>query len=117
MAIDPTLPGSIPVTPPLTGTELVEVIVGPVFANATTQDIANLATGAFASGTVTLNGATPVTVTQSAITADSVVIFTLKTVGGTVGAYPAIQTITVGTGFTIAGTAADTSIYNYTVIG
>lgn len=68
-------------------------------------------------GTVTLNGATPVVVADAAITANSIVIFTLKTPGGTVGAYPAIQTITPGTGFHVAGTALDTSTYNYVVIG
>lgn len=68
-------------------------------------------------GTVTLNGATPVTVADTKIDAGSGVIFTLKTVGGTVGAHPAIQTITVGTGFTVAGTAGDTSTYNWTRIG
>ena len=70
-----------------------------------------------ASGTFVCNGATPVTVTDSRITANSGVIVTLKTVGGTVGAVPAIKTITAGTGFTIAGTASDTSTYNYTIIG
>lgn len=67
--------------------------------------------------TVTLNGATPVTVADTAITATSAVLFTLATVGGTVGAYPAVKTITPGTGFTVAGTAADTSTYNVTRIG
>ena len=68
-------------------------------------------------GTVTLNGATPVTVANTAITANSVIVFTLKTVGGTVGAAPVPQTITAGTGFTVAGTALDTSVYNYRVFG
>lgn len=68
------------------------------------------------SGTFTANGTSPVTVTNKLITANSVVIITLKTVGGTVGAYPAIQTITPGTGFTVAATASDTSVYNYTII-
>ncbi len=67
-------------------------------------------------GTVTLNGITPVTITNSSITANSGIIFTLKTVGGTVGAYPAIQTITPITGCTVAGTALDTSVYNYHII-
>lgn len=65
------------------------------------------------SGTFTANGASAVTVTEPNLTANSVVIFTLKTVGGTVGAYPAIKTVTVGTGFTVACTASDTSVYNY----
>lgn len=69
------------------------------------------------SGTVTLNGATGVTVANKLITANSVVVFTLKTVGGTVSpSAPNIQTITPGTGFTVSGTASDTSIYNYTIL-
>jgi len=66
--------------------------------------------------TVTLNGATPVTVANKLIQSNSVVLFTLKTVGGTVGAAPVIATITPGTGFTVKGTALDTSTYNYVVI-
>ena len=50
------------------------------------------------------------------VTANSVVVITLKTVGGTVGAVPAIQTITPGVGFDVAATAADTSIYNFVVL-
>lgn len=68
------------------------------------------------SGTFTCNGATPVSVTNANITANSVVVPCLKTVGGTVGAIPAVKTITPGTGFTIAGTASDTSVYNYVII-
>jgi hypothetical protein len=67
-------------------------------------------------GTFTLNGATPVTVANTNVTANSLVIFALKTVGGSVGAYPAFQTITPGTGFSIAGTAGDTSVYNYLIL-
>lgn len=68
-------------------------------------------------GTVTLTGATPVSVTNTNVTANSIIDFTLKTVGGTVGAYPTIKTITAGTGFTVAGSASDTSTYNYRIIG
>lgn len=68
------------------------------------------------SGTFTANGASAVTVANTAVTANSIIVFTLKTVGGTVGAYPAIQTITAGTGFTVAATASDTSVYNYRII-
>jgi hypothetical protein len=68
-------------------------------------------------GTVTLNGTTPVTVANTNITANSVIVVTLKTVGGTVGAAPVVDTITAGTGFTIKGTASDTSVYNYRVLG
>lgn len=66
-------------------------------------------------GTVTVNGVTPVAVGNTSITTNSVVTFSLKTVGGTVGAIPTVKTITPGTGFTVAGTASDTSVYNYVV--
>ena len=68
-------------------------------------------------GTFVCNGVTPVTVQEPNISANCVVTITLKTVGGTVGAVPAIQTITAGTGFTVAGTASDTSTYAYKVEG
>lgn len=69
------------------------------------------------SGTVTLNGATGVTVANTAVTANSIIVFTLKTVGGTVSPNaPNVKTITPGTGFTVAGTASDTSVYNYRII-
>lgn len=68
-------------------------------------------------GTVILNSTTPVTVANAALTAGSIILFTLKTVGGTVGAYPAVQTVTAGTGFTVVGSASDTSTYNYVIIG
>lgn len=69
-------------------------------------------------GTVALNGATPVVVADARVGAGSIIVFTLKTVGGTVSATaPNILTITPGTGFTVAGVALDTSIYNYAILG
>ncbi len=67
-------------------------------------------------GTVTITGATPVSVATTAFTANSVVSFSLKTVGGTVGEVPSVKTVTPGTGFTVAGTALDTSVYNWFII-
>lgn len=66
-------------------------------------------------GTVTLIGASPITVSNKYVTATSTIVFTLNTIHGTVGAYPAIQTITPGTGFTVSGTALDNSVYNYAI--
>jgi hypothetical protein len=66
-------------------------------------------------GTFTMNGATPVVVAQAAVTATSVILTTLKTVGGTPAAF-VISAITAGTGFTVTGTAGDTSTYNYRVL-
>lgn len=83
----------------------------------TTQAIANLSPADLTKGSFTANGASAVTVADTAVTADSIITFTLKTVGGTVGAYPAIKTITPSTGFTVAATASDTSVYNYQIEG
>lgn len=65
--------------------------------------------------TFTCNGATGVDVANTSITALSHIDIALKTVGGTVGAQPTIQTITPSTGFNIKCTASDTSIYSYVV--
>ena len=67
-------------------------------------------------GTLTLNGATDVSVVAREVTADSNIIFTFKTLGGTQGAHPIVTSKTAGTGFDVAGTASDTSIYNYVVL-
>lgn len=88
-----------------------------VTGGAIVGEAATLQQHRWTGGTFVCNGATPVTVTDPFVTANSAIIITLKTVGGTVGAIPAIQTITVGTGFTIAGTASDTSTYNYLIEG
>lgn len=69
-------------------------------------------------GTYINNGATAVTVSNAAVTVNSIISFTLKTVGGTVSASaPNVKTITAGTGFTVAGLASDTSTYNYEIRG
>jgi len=67
--------------------------------------------------TFVLNGATPVTVADPGVTAQSSINITLGTVGGTVGVFPHIATITPGTGFTVVGTAGDTSTYNVLRLG
>lgn len=69
-------------------------------------------------GTFVANGATPVTVANANVTAGSNITITLKTVGGTVSpSVPYIATITPGTGYTVTGTASDTSTYNYEIRG
>lgn len=68
-------------------------------------------------GTFVANGASSVTVVDANVTASSIIMPSLQTVGGTVGAIPAVKTITPGTGFTIAGTASDTSTYSYLRVG
>lgn len=56
------------------------------------------------------------TVANANVTANSIILITLKTVGGTVAAQ-LIATITPGTGFTTTGGGSDTSTYNYLIIG
>ncbi len=68
-------------------------------------------------GTFTLNGTTAVTVPNANLTANSMILMSLKTVGGTVGAQPVPSTVTPGTGFTVVGTASDTSVYSYLILG
>lgn len=89
------------------GTLTLPTVTGTLLASATGS-----------TGTFTATGVTPVTVSNTNVTANSQVLVTLKTVGGTVGtSAPNVRTITVGTGFTIAGIALDTSVYNYSIVG
>lgn len=67
-------------------------------------------------GTFTCNGVTPVSVSNTNVAITDCIIISLNTVGGTVGVVPIIQTITASSGFTVAGTALDSSVYNYAII-
>lgn len=67
-------------------------------------------------GTFVANGTNSVTVTNTSIAISDAIIISLNTAGGTVGPTPSLKTITAGTGFTVVGTALDTSTYNYSVI-
>ncbi len=69
------------------------------------------------SGTFTVAGTGTVTVADTNVTTASTIDYTLKVVGGTVGALPAIQSVTPGTGFTLKATTGDVSIYTYTISG
>ena len=71
----------------------------------------------FKGGTFVNNGSSTVTVVDTDVDAGSNIIITLNTPGGTVGAIPTVLTKTAGTGFTVSGTASDTSTYNYLIIG
>ncbi len=66
-------------------------------------------------GTVTVNGINTITISNSEVTTDSVIILSVKTVDGTIGpAY--ISSITAGTGFAVKSRTGDTSVYNYLII-
>lgn len=94
---------------------VVNAVNTAVASGNVTAQAATLVPLYFTGGTFVCNGVSNVTVAEPMVTANSSIIVTLKTVGGTVGAVPAVKTITPGTGFDIAGTASDTSTYNYLV--
>ena len=83
-------------------------------ASATTGLAALITAGK--TGTFVANGATAVVVANANVTASSVIIFTLKTVGGTPAGAPFCSAITATTGFSVKAVAGDTSTYNYVVI-
>lgn len=68
------------------------------------------------SGTVTANAATPVAVSNTAVTATSQILLTYKS--GTQGATGAfVSSKTAGSGFSIKSVASDTAVYDYLIIG
>jgi hypothetical protein len=67
-------------------------------------------------GTVTCTGGGTPTVTDTNLTANSVIIFGLKTKGGT-PAQPIMTTVTPATSFVITCGGSDTSVYNYWILG
>lgn len=96
-----------------TATNLIGLGMPPALAN----EVANSAgTGDGLSGTFVANGATGVDVANTNLQAGDLIVFTLGTVGGTVGAYPSVKTRTYGTGFNVACTASDTSTYYYRIL-
>lgn len=89
------------------------VVVGGSFDyNGGPQSSAIRANG----GTFTANSGSAVTVTNANVTANSVILFGLKTAGGTPAA-PFLVTVTPGTGFTVNSGGSDTSTYNYIILG
>jgi hypothetical protein len=66
--------------------------------------------------TFVATGATTVNVAYPQLTANSVVLIELLTVGGTPAAKPYLITKTPGTGFGVRAAAGDTSTYLYRVI-
>lgn len=76
----------------------------------------NVKTGSNARiGTLTLNGATPVVVNTTAVTADSAIFLTVKTVGGT-PAFSWVSARTAATSFSVTGTAGDTSVLQWFIV-
>ena len=92
-----------------------------------TKDVSALFTNLTVSGLLTLSGsavgtfvataATAVTVANTLIAANSLVLISLNTPGGTVGAQPHLTTLTAGTSFSVIASASDTSTYTYAIVG
>ena len=87
------------------------------YTAANTMTMVGVEQGFFpTSGTVTANGATPVVVAQTAVTAGSNIILTYAS--GTVGATGAfVSAKTAGTSFSIKSVSGDTAVYNYVILG
>lgn len=68
-------------------------------------------------GTFTSIGSAAVTVADTNITTYSQIVYTLKSVGGTISTYPVVKTITAGVGFTVNAGTSDLSVYNYNILG
>ena len=67
-------------------------------------------------GSVTANNAGVVNVPLPSVTANSVVLLSVKTAVGANAGVAYVSSLTAGTGFSIVGGAADTSVYNYVVL-
>lgn len=66
-------------------------------------------------GTLTLNGATPVVVSTTAVTASSRIFLTTNTVGGVPG-FNWVSARTAATSFSVTGTAGDTSVVAWLLV-
>jgi len=65
-------------------------------------------------GTVTANGTTPVSVSNSLVFSNSIIVLNRNSTA--VNTLPAfVSSLTPGTGFTIVNTVADTSTYNFLI--
>ena len=95
-----------------TTTIFISVKGGAWFANSSLTMIPSAVRGTF-----TATGATEVVVSNVNITANSVVVFGLKTAAGTIAGAPYMSSVTAGTSFGVKAGASDTSVYNYAILG
>lgn len=94
--------------------------IGTVAPTTTLQVTGTLScTGNFtgkSTGTVTANNTTPVTVSDANVTANSIILLTVKTATGANAGEAYVSATSVGVSFTIDSGAADTSVYNYMIL-
>ena len=67
-------------------------------------------------GTVTATNGTPVSVANTNVTANSIILLTVKTATGTNAGQAYVSSTTASTGFSITSGASDTSVYNYMIL-
>lgn len=67
-------------------------------------------------GTVTATNGTPVSVSNTNVTANSIILLTVKTATGANAGQAYVSSTTPSTGFSITSGAADTSVYNYMIL-
>lgn len=68
-------------------------------------------------GTLTCTSGGTIVVANTNIDAGSVVLFGMKTVGGTPSAQLYLSTYTAATSMTVKCSSGDTSVYNYLILG
>lgn len=66
--------------------------------------------------TFTANNTTAVTVTNTNVTANSIILLTVKTATGANAGQAYVSATSVGASFTVKSGAADTSVYNYMIL-
>jgi len=114
MAATPLYQSGVQNSGTLAGTEFVDIDNGgAVKTRATVAQIAAVASSN--TGTVTVNGATPVAKADTRVTANSVIVFTLNAIGGTPAGAPFVTSITPGASFSVEAGSTDTSTYNYVI--
>jgi len=69
------------------------------------------------SGTFVANGSSEVTIANSNVTSNSVIIFGLKTASGSITGAPFQSSVSPGVGFGVKASSGDTSAYSYLISG
>jgi hypothetical protein len=80
------------------------------------MSLAQLISGSQDFGTATANNATAVVVANTSVTANSVIILTVRTATGANAGEAVVSAVVPGVSFSIESGAADTSVYNYLIL-
>lgn len=111
-----TKSGALNLTGDLSVTGEAGVTTGDVSINTLGKGLKIKAGSNGKAGTFTANGSTAVVVSTTAVTANSVIVYGLKTVGGTPAGKPYESAIVPGTSFSVKAAVGDTSVYNWMIL-